>query len=56
MDINCNVIYMRDYFTKNNEHQVGELINIANVTEDGIKILKKIYSKRNSNTKAKRNI
>lgn len=39
--LQCNIL--RDYFTKNNELQVGELINIANGTEEGIKILKKNF-------------
>lgn len=43
MDINCNVIYYEIILQKNNKLQVGELINIANGTEDGIKILEKNF-------------
>ena len=35
----CNIL--RPFFTKNGELQIGELINIANETEGGVKIIKK---------------
>lgn len=33
----CNLL--RKFFTKDNQLQVGELVNIANGTEDGVKKL-----------------
>lgn len=41
----CNLL--RQYFTKDNQLQVGELINVANGTEDGVKKLLKKFKEFN---------
>ena len=39
----CNLL--RRFFTKDGELQIGELINVVNGTEDGIKKLRKLFDK-----------
>ena len=46
----CNLL--RRFFTKDGELQIGELINVVNGTEDGIKKLRNLFDKAGL-TKAK---
>lgn len=50
----CNLL--RKFFTKDGELQVGELINVANGTEDGIQKLNKLFEKFNVARKEKTKI